>query len=373
MSPENENKIIGITISIVFENSSMNRDQSVGNIMTLKKLTIGNTDHIMLSRQWMTNKIINTLVSRFPDDWKPAPLTVAKKVIQYELLKPGEKIKVVGDIINYAELDAFGYMSTAEKKKRKKEQEEEDSDKESNKKNGIQVTLTRKAPVSATKAISLYPWKGDMGFYANHAMVSRYNETSPEEPATPDPYSKEECYSLFKFSVTIDLKMLGEDTWFLPDNVINKLDIPKIEDKYGTVELNKEKKSLKFKLNPETKTKRVLQILDVLKDGLIAHGSGENYGIIPLFIVAAPVKIPIPLFHSIIQVNHETGKIVVEDMLNIIKDNGYIVREGDKPIVYIQSFRKDILDEKDTKALSDYCGYNGFKDYIKDYIENHKK
>jgi len=201
-------------------------------------------------------------------------------------------------------------------------------------------------------------------------MVSRYNKTLPKEPATPDPYSKEESYSLFKFSVNIDLRRLGEDTWYLNKDIIGRLstdNFPDIETQGGKVILNKEKNLLEFKLNPEEKVKRVLDILEVLKDGLIAHGAGEDYGIVPLFLIAAPVKIPVPIFHHFVRTNPKTERIPAEEIRNVINNNGYIIKEngGENPVVFVQNLRKDILEDGELS----YYDYEEFKNYIKTHIE----
>lgn len=71
----------------------------------------------------------------------------------------------------------------------------------------------------------------------------------------------------------------------------------------GIIEIKTEGEKQKaiFKLDENIKKKRLKQILTVLKNGLIYHSSGENYGIVPKFLIAAGLEIPVPLFHYIIE------------------------------------------------------------------------
>jgi len=72
---------------------------------------------------------------------------------------------------------------------------------------------------------------------------------------------------------------------------------------------NRNKYKVIFEIPQEEKKKRIRELLTVIKDGLYAQSSGEVNTIIPLFIIAAPVKIPSPLFHPYISLEEiEKGK-----------------------------------------------------------------
>ena len=74
-----------------------------------------------------------------------------------------------------------------------------------------------------------------------------------------------------------------------------------------------------------------MHILEAIKNGLIYHASGENDGIVPQFIVAAALRLPIPVFHSFV----ELGKIYPE-----VFENGYILSGSDrKKLLYMQDIK----------------------------------
>ncbi|RKX65386.1 MAG: type I-B CRISPR-associated protein Cas7/Cst2/DevR, partial [Thermodesulfobacteriota bacterium] len=179
------NSLKGITATVIFEASALNRDEKIGgNIPSIKKLTRkGNQAYSFISRVAIRHYLFTTLNKLYPQDWQPAPVSVGQDVVQFDITK--------ANILTHAELDAFGYMFTI----------------------GGQSSITRKAPVGITKAVSLEPWEGDMQFNCNHDLVNR-----PEARlagATPDPVNREEHLSLYKVSFTIDVEKLGRDEWWI--------------------------------------------------------------------------------------------------------------------------------------------------------------
>ncbi len=111
-----------------------------------------------------------------------------------------------------------------------------------------------------------------------------------------------------------------------------------------TIKTEDSRKKAIFNLDKSVKTKRICQILDVLKNGLIYHTSGENYGIVPQFIIAAGLKLPIPLFNSFVDLGSFEKSIL---------DNGYILNKGNsdnKKIVYVYN-PKNLTGEIDTSNL----------------------
>ena len=289
-----------ITLTIIFEGSALNRDEKVGgNILSIKKLQISGKTVSFIGKTAIRHYLFTTLKKAF--GWKEASVTPQEEVIQFDILKD--------DILTCEELDAFGYMYTI----------------------GEQMSITRKAPIGITKAIALTEWNGDMAFYCNHDLVDRAIKQG--EDAKPNPYNKEEHFSLYKLSFTIDVERFGKDEWIInnePQFQNNQLTLllsegrPKVinhvaknkDNEYkignGSIEIEKinDKYKIIFKVEEKEKKKRICDILTAIKDGLYAQSSGEANTIIPLFIIAAPVKIPSPIFHPYIDIEEiEKGKL----------------------------------------------------------------
>jgi len=169
-----------ITLTIIFEGSALNRDEKVGgNILSIKKLQKGGKTVSFIGKTAIRHYLFATLNKAF--GWKEAKVTPQGEVVQFDITKD--------DILTSEELDAFGYMYTIREG----------------------LSITRKAPVGITKAISLTEWNGDMAFYCNHDLVNRALKQG--EDATPNPFNKEEHLSLYKLSVTIDAERFGKDEW----------------------------------------------------------------------------------------------------------------------------------------------------------------
>jgi CRISPR-associated protein Cst2 len=317
-----ENNLNHITVTIIFEGSALNRDEKVGgNILSIKKLKKGNKVVSFIGKPAIRHYLFETLVKAY--GWKPSAVRVTEQggVVQFDVISD--------DILTSPELDAFGYMFTFSKEKQEDTKEN-------------QASIIRKAPVGITKAIGLDPYEGDMAFYANHDLVNRGIKQGLD--VTPDPYSKEEHYSLYKVSFTIDVDILGKDEWIVNNepefdgNVlkiqlskaqskkvenVKELDKNKYETGNGIIEVEKlegNKYKIIFKLNEDEKRKRIEEILTAIKDGLYAQSSNEQNTIIPLFLIAGKVKIPSPVFHPYIEVvpldNISYKVIGINDALN---------------------------------------------------------
>lgn len=300
------NSIKHITATVIFEGSALNRDEKIGgNILSIKKLKTGNTVVSFIGKPAIRHYLFETL--RQAHGWKEAAVKVDNNVIQFDISKD--------DILTSPELDAFGYMYTI----------------------SGENSITRKAPIGITKAIGLNSYDGDISFYANHDLVRRAQHQGLE--AAPNPYTKEEHVSFYKVSFTIDANILGQDEWILNREptynknekaltltLTNKKNGEKsIKNLYETTEDNKKiykstqngesstiivepvgaenkKHKIIYKLSDVEKKKRISEILNAIKDGMYAQSSGEPNTIIPLFLAAAAVKIPIPVFHGYLDI-----------------------------------------------------------------------
>jgi len=406
--------IKGLTFTIIFEGSALNRDEKLGgNIPSIKKLTRYANGHrgktfSFISRESMRHHLFVTLSKNYPAQWQPAPTTAMNDVVQFDLTK--------ANILTHAELDAFGYMFTQSKN----------------------AAITRKGAVGIQKAVSLESWEGDMQFNANHDIASRCG-------AYPDPVNKEEHLSYYKATFTIDVDKMGCDEWkivnfeavndnlnlymtekgqevfianvevkkneegieeyyvgkekitidgntlsvsqklmkpnkkkqlsfdakilkkagkaedksknkstfAIPENdyaeegdsysfavadykyskddkslIISRVMSFKIpydheadgkyiltQDKDSHIQIaNNEKKAI-FILDPNDKKERIRNIIHTIKNGMYFHTSGENTGIIPKFIVGAALTLPIPLFHSYVDLTKFNDAILANDYI----------------------------------------------------------
>ena len=126
----------GLTVTMVFLAESANYGEGVGNISTLKKMTRGNYEqYSYISRQALRYNMIQQL------GWDTTPVDGKSGVVQFA---PS------ANIVDYPEIDLFGYMKT--------------SSKEDDKKGGA---MTRSAVVRLSNAVALEPYKSDLEFLTN--------------------------------------------------------------------------------------------------------------------------------------------------------------------------------------------------------------
>lgn len=322
-------KVLGLTATVVFESSLVNRDEKIGgNITSIRKINRHDGIYSFMSRPFMRHHMFNTLLQ--VANWNFAPVAITKggkKVIQFDFPR--------ANIVNYPEMDIFGFMKT-----------------ENN------SSITRKAPLGMTKAISIEPWRGDMAFYANHDMVARACSQGLE--ATPDPFSKEEHYSLYKLTFTLDLYNVGIhkifeketsiDKWIKEIGVSSSIPAEKVKERVkripvcddtvwyeipsqdgsgeckGYVGKKKETETITemtFLITDEEYKKRIKDIITVIRNGFNVHSSTECYGMIPRFCVLASLKAPAPVFHSSIHFNE--GRLNSEPLINS-KKNEYVIK-----------------------------------------------
>jgi CRISPR-associated protein Cst2 len=77
-----------------------------------------------------------------------------------------------------------------------------------------------------------------------------------------------------------------------------------------------------FQTSLVEKRKRIEQVMNVLKNGLIIHSSTEDYGMVPVFFLLATLKIPVPVFNSAVMI--KDGTIKTSNIINALQ-NDYIV------------------------------------------------
>ena len=126
----------GLTITMIFDASSANYGEGIGNISQLKKMTrSGGEVYTYISRQAIRYNIVQQM------QIDNTPVDNAQKVVQFS---PNTTIK------DYPEIDLFGYMKTT--------------------KGGQSI---RSAVVRLSNAISLEPYKSDTDFLNNMGLAKR--------------------------------------------------------------------------------------------------------------------------------------------------------------------------------------------------------
>lgn len=352
-------QIKNVTLTVIFDGSALNRDEKIGgNILSIKKLNVNGQVRSFISKPAIRHYLFESLHKAF--GWQPARVRLGQKdVIQFDLTQE--------DILSSPEMDAFGYMFTR----------------------SGQGAITRKAPVGITKAVALCPYEQDLAFYGNHDLVRRATEqgltTSNGDDPSPDPYNKEEHSSLYKVSFTFDADILGRDTWIAdspPTFADGQLSINLTEDAVKTMSNceqdgstyaisqngaqlgsisheqigSSDKHKVTFVVQSTEKATRLRQLLNCIRNGLLAQSSNESNTIVPLFIIAAAVKIPSPVFHSFIDIERENGKFRVIGIGDGLK-NGWI--DGR---VFIQS--SDRLQTEYDKEAKVETDWNNFLQHV---------
>jgi CRISPR-associated protein Cst2 len=358
--------IKNVTITIIFEGSALNRDEKIGgNILSIKKLNVNGEARSFIGKPAIRHYLFQTLFKKNPQRWSPAPVTERgsgdRKTIQFDLTQ--------ADVISHAELDTFGYMFTIEGER----------------------SLTRKAPLGITKAISLSQYEADLAFYANHELVER--RRSEGWDTMPGIYNKEEHVSFYKLSFTIDTLLIGRDVWIVdsePEAENSRLRIHvsskdkdgdkkyldgepdgetcwKVSTGNGKVSWyaiqNGSKRCVVFEVFEKEKKGRVRDILEAIKDGLCAQSSGEANSIIPLFLIAGAVKVPSPIFHPFIDIRKRDGTMEVIGVRDALR-NAWLEENKDQPIVYIQDCERLPIDP----SLRDWVtrdGKDGWNEFLK--------
>ncbi len=159
------------------------------------------------------------------------------------------------------EMDLFGYMKTSKK-----------ADGETGGSN------IRSAAVRLSNAISLEDYKSDMDFLNNKGLADRINEF-------PNLANVEQHLSYYTYTVTIDLEKVGID---------------------GTIELEKEEKS-----------KRVIELLEILKM-LNREIRGREENLSPLFIIGGLYNLNSPYFLGRIKLENTNDGFSINT--NTLKD-----------------------------------------------------
>jgi CRISPR-associated protein Cst2 len=300
----------GLTMTLVFDGMSLNYGEGVGNISEIKKLSKGGEVYTYLSRQAIRYDIYRMLKEYFNMDAdKEEPLHSDQKVVQF---RPDVNIK------DYMEADLFGYMKT--------------------KKKGEGETQTRPSVVRISPAISLEPFMNDLEFGTNKNFADRTG-------VDPNPFQFEHHYSLYSYTVTVDMDRLG------------------VDDNDG------------INIEPKMKAERLTQLIEVIKL-LNRDIKGRSENLNPLFVIGGVYSIKNPFFLNRIKVEYFKDKrkyVLNTELLKATVEtsfNGEKVKDKTS-IGYVKGFwlNEDSFNEI-PNSIYDIDGFfENIKDEVKKYYE----
>ena len=160
-----------LSMTIVFQAANLNYGESVGNILSLKKLSSEGKNFSYISRQALRYDIVRMLNEAF--DFELTEVNKNSGVILFS-----EEAKIDA----YPEIDFFGYMKTSDGNK------------------------IRKAVVRLTDAISLEPFNNDLEFGTNKGLADRIVNNEGN-----DIFQAEIHKSLYTYTVSFNLDLIGKD------------------------------------------------------------------------------------------------------------------------------------------------------------------
>ena len=284
----------GLAITIIFEAESANYGESIGNVASLKKMSRGKGDqYTYISRQALRHNVVEQLGERL------APVKAEgsgdKKVVQFES---------DATIVDYPELDFFGYLKTEKGGNGKK----------------------RSAKVRISNAVSLEHFSGDLDFLTNKGLADRINSNMNIAQA-------EIHRSYYRYTITIDLDQIG-------------IDSPVPEENY--------------EIDHKEKARRIEKLLDTVSL-LYRDIRGRREDLKPLFAIGGVYDIKNPIFSNTVEL--KDGMLQVNQIKSVmykgIKENtkcglvmGKFINENEIKAElnavnmpeFIESLKKDVRD-----------------------------
>lgn len=284
----------GLAITIIFEAESANYGESIGNVASLKKMSRGKGDqYTYISRQALRHNVVEQLGERL------APVKAEgsgdKKVVQFES---------DATIVDYPELDFFGYLKTEKGGNGKK----------------------RSAKVRISNAVSLEPFRGDLDFLTNKGLADRINSNMNIAQA-------EIHRSYYRYTITIDLDQIGIDSPIPEEN---------------------------YEIDHKEKARRIEKLLDTVSL-LYRDIRGRREDLKPLFAIGGVYDIKNPIFSNTVEL--KDGMLQVNQIKSVmykgIKENtkcglvmGKFINENEIKAElnavnmpeFIESLKKDVRD-----------------------------
>lgn len=194
---------------------------------------------------------------------------------------------------------------------------------------------TRSAAVRLSNAIALEEYKNDMEFLTNKGLADRI-------PRHADPVNVEQHLSYYTYTITIDLEKIGKD---------------------GDVELSSDEKS-----------RRVDQLLDVIKV-LNREIRGREENLSPVFVIGGMYDINSPFFLGRIKLNGKNGEFSIDT--EMLKDTTTLTigeqsiyddtRVGILKNVFKNENEIDEMFEGKTMNVEDF--FKGLKEEVSEYYK----
>lgn len=232
---------MGLTATIVFQASSANYGESLGNVASLKKLTRGDgQQYTYISRQAIRYDIVQQLGEKEAN--LEAEGSGDKKVIQFAK---------DASIKDFPEIDFFGYMKTEK---------------------GNNSSI-RSAKVRLSNAISQEPYEGDTDFLTNMSLAQRIRKATGDNKIRNSIAQSEIQQSYYVYTLTVDLDQIG------------------VDDNDGT------------NLDASEKNRRVAKLLDTIQY-LYRDIRGRREDLKPLFAIGGVYDIKNPIFENAVKVRN---------------------------------------------------------------------
>lgn len=232
---------MGLTATIVFQASSANYGESLGNVASLKKLTRGDgQQYSYISRQAIRYDIVQQLGEKEAN--LEAEGSGDKKVIQFAK---------DASIKDFPEIDFFGYMKTEK----------------------CNNSSIRSAKVRLSNAISQEPYEGDTDFLTNMSLAQRIRKATGDNKIRNSIAQSEIQQSYYVYTLTVDLDQIG------------------VDDNDGT------------NLNAHEKNRRVAKLLDTIQY-LYRDIRGRREDLKPLFVIGGVYDIKNPIFENAVKVRN---------------------------------------------------------------------
>lgn len=287
----------GLAITIIFEAESANYGESIGNVASLKKLSRGKGDqYTYISRQ----AIRYNLADQLGENLAPVKAEGSgdKKVVQFQS---------EATILDYPELDFFGYLKTEKGGQGKK----------------------RSAKVRISNAISLEPFTGDLDFLTNKGLADRINSNMNIAQA-------EIHKSYYRYTITVDLDQIG-------------IDNPSPEDSY--------------KIENKEKSRRVQKLLDTVAL-LYRDIRGRREDLKPLFAIGGVYDIKNPVFSNTVDLKE--GKLQIDQIKSVMYSG---IKENTKCGLVMGKFVNENQIKNELNAIDMPEFFESLKKDVRDYYE----